>query len=379
MGFSPSSTRSRRWRRHLAQERAEAKIYRDLAHRRSGEEREILLALAEAEKRHEQHWVDLLGADPGAQRTPWTSTILGWMARHLGFIFVLALTQRAETRTAYHQDDDATARMAADEQIHAEVVRGLARRGRQTMSGSFRAAVFGANDGLVSNLALVLGFGATGAAGSTVLFAGLAGLLAGALSMGAGEFISVSSQRELLAANRPARRSTSALLDLDLQSNELSLVYRARGMSPQDAAARAQTVLASLASYQAHDALTSDLLRTSVPLPPTDQTETLQTAKPAGDEHVAVGTAWGAAASSFVFFAAGAVVPTLPYWWGTPGTTAIIWACALVGVVLLATGAVVGLLSGASPWWRALRQLAIGWGAAGVTYLLGWWFSVTGI
>ena len=88
--------------------------------------------------------------------------------------------------------------MAADERIHGEVLRGLAARAGDQLAGTFRAAVFGANDGLVSNLALVLGIGAAGVAASILLFAGIAGLLAGALSMGAGEYVSVGSQRELL-------------------------------------------------------------------------------------------------------------------------------------------------------------------------------------
>src|SRR5204863_456583 len=86
------------------------------------------------------------------------------------------------------------------EAIHLEVVRALATRGRARLSGTFRAAVFGANDGLVSNLALVLGISATGVTNHTILATGLAGLLAGALSMGAGEYVSVNSQRELSSA-----------------------------------------------------------------------------------------------------------------------------------------------------------------------------------
>ncbi|MEJ7755417.1 MAG: VIT1/CCC1 transporter family protein [Nocardioidaceae bacterium] len=102
--------------------------------------------------------------------------------------------------------------MAADERIHEEVVRGLAIRGRNRLSGSFRAAVFGANDGLVSNLALVLGISASGASQQIILITGLAGLLAGALSMGAGEYVSVRSQRELLEASSstPERCSPGA-------------------------------------------------------------------------------------------------------------------------------------------------------------------------
>ena len=125
--------------------------------------------------------------------------------------------------------------MAADERIHGEVLRGLAARGRQRLSGTFRAAVFGANDGLVSNLALVLGIGATGVDATTILFTGLAGLLAGALSMGAGEYVSVRSQRELLQSTQPDPESQSALPHLDVDANELALVYRARGMQPPEA------------------------------------------------------------------------------------------------------------------------------------------------
>lgn len=111
---------------------------------------------------------------------------MAWMARRFGSVFVLALMQSAETRNDYIQDNDASERMAADEAIHAEVVRGLASRGRAQMSGNFRAAVFGANDGLVSNLALVLGVIGSGVSSHVVLVTGVAGLLSGALSMAAG-------------------------------------------------------------------------------------------------------------------------------------------------------------------------------------------------
>ena len=185
---APSNADLRRWRRYLAAERAEAAVYRDLASRRDGEEREILLALADAEGRHEQHWLDLLGDKAGPVRPIDVRTrVIGFMARRFGSVFVLALAQRAESRSPYQADADATDAMAADEVIHGEVVRALAARGRQRLSGTFRAAVFGANDGLVSNLALVLGISAAGVDNRVVLLTGVAGLLAGALSMGAGE------------------------------------------------------------------------------------------------------------------------------------------------------------------------------------------------
>lgn len=354
----PSRSNITRWRRHLADEQAEAALYRDLAGRRDGEERDILLALAEAEGRHEEHWRVLLGEHSTGRRRPSARRVLlRFLARHFGSVFVLALAQRAEGGSPYTKDADATAGMAADEQIHEEVIRGLATRGRNRLSGNFRAAVFGANDGLVSNLALIMGIGATGVSTGLVLFSGLAGLLAGALSMGAGEYVSVRSQRELLSASKPTQITLSAAKSLDINANELVLVYRARGMSRADAEHRAAERLGQF-SCDCNPSLSL-------------QPETLS--EP--DEHEAIGTGIGAAAASFCFFASGALIPVLPYLVGLTGTTAIVVACILVGLALLATGGVVGLLSGASPLKRGLRQLAIGLGAAAATYLLGLLFG----
>lgn len=119
--------------------------------------------------------------------------------------------------------------VAADDQVHEEVVRGLSARGRSRLSGTLRATVFGANDGAVSNFALMLGVIGGGADARTVLLAGLSGLLAGALSMAAGEYVSMSSQREVLAASSPGATFLTAWAALDVNANELALVYRAPG------------------------------------------------------------------------------------------------------------------------------------------------------
>lgn len=359
---SPSPSDLRRWRRYLADERAEAAVYRDLARRREGEEREILLALAEAEGRHAAHWEALLGDRVGRPYQPGLRfRVLALLARGFGSVFVLAMAQRAETRSTYEADADATATMAADELIHAEVVRALAARGRSRLSGTFRAAVFGANDGLVSNLALVIGVAAAGTSSSVILLTGLAGLLAGALSMAAGEFISVRSQRELLAASTPSPAALAALQHLDLDHNELMLVYRARGMSTEEAQRRAGEVLGDIALLGA------------------DSEHAQPDLSPEEDPHLVVGTSVGAMVSSFCFFAAGAAIPVLPFVFGMTSTAALLVALISVGVALLATGAIVGLISGGPPVRRALRQLAIGMGAAAVTYGLGSVFNATGI
>ncbi|TQO20516.1 VIT1/CCC1 family predicted Fe2+/Mn2+ transporter [Rhodoglobus vestalii] len=350
MSPEPKTRDVRRWRRYLAAERAEAAIYRDLASRRTGEEREILLALAAAEKRHEDHWLRLLGDRTGRPLpTDPRTSLLGLLARRFGSVFVLALAQRAESRSPYLDDTDATDTMAADEAVHEEVVRALATRGRQRLSGTFRAAVFGANDGLVSNLALVLGMSAAGLPTAVVLLTGVAGLLAGALSMAAGEYVSVRSQLELENAAAHGPIPTDSVTNLDVDENELALVYRARGMSTREADVHAAEVLAGTPAQAVATA-------------------------PA---HNPIGSALGAAGSSFVFFASGAIIPVLPYLFGAEGLTAVFIAAGLVGVALLLTGSIVGLLSGASPLKRALRQLAIGYGAAAATYLLGLLFGVS--
>lgn len=341
----PTARTRRRWRQYLADERAEAAVYRSLAGRRTGEEREILLAIADAEHRHELHWRELLGVDEHKPRSPSPGQrLLIALAGRFGSVFTLALMQRTERATPYVTDEDATEQMAADEIIHAEVVRALAVRGRERISGTFRAAIFGANDGLVSNLALILGIGATGVSTSIVLAAGLAGLLAGALSMAAGEYVSVRSQRELLAASIPDPQAARVLPDLDLDANELKLVYRARGHDEAEATSLAAAAFAGKSQPFAAATLS---------------------------KHEAIGTAWGAAGASFCFFATGAVIPVLPYLLGASGTLAVVVSIVLVGFALLGTGSTVGLLSGAAPGPRAFRQLGIGYGAAAVTYLLG--------
>ncbi|MCD4550112.1 MULTISPECIES: VIT1/CCC1 transporter family protein [unclassified Schaalia] len=363
---TPTPAQIRRWRRHLAEERMEARTYRALAERRVGEERDVLLALAEAERRHEEHWLRLLGerALP-APRPSLHARIGAALARAFGTIFILAMAQRAEQRSRYDVDMDATAQMAADEHIHGEVVRGLTARSRQTLAGTFRAAVFGANDGLVSNLALVLGVAATGIDTLLILMTGVAGLLAGALSMAAGEWVSVQSQRELLDASIPDPEAHKSVTHLDVDANELALVFRARGESPEEAEAHAAAVF-----RQANAPATTESGVIAVRAALGDGGERTQGA---AEE---IGTPWHAAASSFIFFATGALIPLIPYICGASGTLAIILSAAIVGIALLFTGGVVGVLSGQAPLPRALRQLVIGYAAALVTYVLGAIFGV---
>ena len=355
----PTPAQLSKWRRYLANARAEAALYRELARKKTGEEREILLALAESESRHEQFWREKLGEYVGFPRNPDLNTrFMGFMARHFGSVFTLALMQTAESRSPYIKDEDASPQIAADERIHAEVVRGLAARGREQMSGGFRAAVFGANDGLVSNLALVVGIMGSGVSANVILLTGISGLLAGALSMAAGEYVSVSSQKELLEASTPHPKAHTLLPSLDVNANELALVYRARGMGEKEAVAKAKSEFSRMALEQA------------IGLDREDSPDARHDVEPVNPGEV-VGSPWTAAGSSFLFFAGGAFIPIVPYLFGASPVLGAIIAVVLVSGALMFTGGVVGVLSGKPPFSRAMRQLAIGLGAAGITYLLG--------
>ncbi len=361
----PTRAQIKRWRKHLAEERMEARTYRDLSERRTGEERAVLLQLEEAERRHEEYWLARLGENAlPAPKPPLRTRAASLLAHLFGTIFILAMAQRAEQRSSRDVDDDVPAHMQADEHIHAEVIRSLAAKSRETLAGTFRAAVFGANDGLVSNLALVLGVAASGMEPHAVLLTGVSGLLAGALSMGAGEWVSVHSQRELLDASIPDPDAHQAVTDLDVNANELALVFRARGESEEEAEAHAAQVFAKLAKPATSE---SGAIAVRAALGG-------QESDGAGEQ---VGTPMNAALSSFCFFATGAFFPLIPYILGLTGLTAIIVAAAIVGVALLFTGGVVGILSGQPPMPRALRQLLVGFGAAGVTYLLGLLFGTS--
>lgn len=395
---APSEEQLERWRRYLANERSEAAVYKTLAARQKNpEDREILSKIAEAESRHQRYWLDKLGDQLGAPRkADFNTRLLGFLAKVFGSVFTLALMQSAESRSPYLADEDASDQLAMDEKVHAEVVRGLATRSRERMSGTFRAAVFGVNDGLVSNLALVLGVLGSGVGSTVVLITGVSGLLAGALSMAAGEFISVRSQNELLGASTPQTSSSAMAANVDVEANELALVFRARGMSEAEAQYKADQLFARI-SHSAESYAESFSGGGHSPENPSPENHNLEnpgpenpSTKSAGPENPSTevrggeaaedeefaeahtpGGAWEAAISSFCFFAGGALLPILPFIFGASTTLGAVIAVVLVSLALLITGAVTGILSGKPPAWRALRQLLIGLGAAGITYLLG--------
>jgi vacuolar iron transporter family protein len=218
-------------------------------------------------------------------------------------------------------------------------------------SGTFRAAVFGVNDGLVSNLSLVMGVAGASTDPRVVLLAGVAGLLAGAFSMGAGEYISMRAQRELFENQIEIERRELAE-DPRGELKELELIYRSRGL-PNAAAAE----------------LASTMMRDPDVALDTHAREEL------GLNMKELGSPWGAAASSFVAFVIGAIVPVLPYILFASGT-AFMTSLIFSAFALLAVGAMISSFTGRGTLVSALRMLLIGFGAAAITYLVG---SVIGV
>jgi VIT1/CCC1 family predicted Fe2+/Mn2+ transporter/rubrerythrin len=218
---------------------------------------------------------------------------------------------------------------------------------RSGRSGTLRAVIFGVSDGLVSNLSLVMGV--TGAASgnpSFILLAGIAGLLAGAFSMAAGEYVSMQSQRELFEHQIALERAEMEAMPEEEEA-ELAAAYRAKGFTADEAARIAARIFKDPAMAL------DTLVREELGLDP--------------DE---LGSAWGAAAGSFVAFAIGAIVPVIPYLVGG-GTGALVASLGLSLAALFAVGAAVSLLTGRSALFSGVRQLGIGLVAAIVTYLIG--------
>jgi VIT1/CCC1 family predicted Fe2+/Mn2+ transporter len=361
-----SRSKARQFHEHWADEMDGAAMYRALAERAKGEQREIFLELAQAEERHARHWagklVELGEPEPqvGDHRRSFKTRLIAWLARRFGPHAVLPIVERAEIADAGHYDNvpDATVAMATDERIHARVLAGLTPSNAKTgilrgerwhrgdSSGALRAAIFGVNDGLVSNLSLVMGVTGGEAGRNFILLAGLAGLLAGAFSMAAGEFISVTSQRELFE-REIALESEEISAMPDEEANELALIYRAKGVGREEAEAMAARIMRN------HDTALDTMAREELGLNPEE-----------------LGSPLRVAASSFVSFAIGAVVPVIP-WMLAAGTAAFLASIFLSTLALFLVGAGISLLTGRSAVHSGLRQLMVGGAAAAATFGIG--------
>jgi len=330
-----------------------ARVYRDLA---------------AMEEKHAAFWEERLkraNAKVPPRVPSWRARVLSWVARRFGAQVVLptVATREYQDRNLYlGQPETKDTKMVAQERSHARVLRSIlvsrsttgaggevARvegRHRRASGNALRAAVLGANDGLCSNLALIMGV-AGASPGRAVLVAGLAGLVAGAFSMAFGEWISVTSSREL--AEREIRVERDELEHSpDEEREELQLIYEARGL-PKD---EAKEIAARL--IEDPKAALDVMTREELGIDPAEMG----------------GSPWTAGATSFLLFAFGAAFPLIP-WVLTRGRTAMVASAAVSALVLFVVGVAISVITGKSAWRSGTRQLVIGLATAGVTYGIG--------
>jgi VIT1/CCC1 family predicted Fe2+/Mn2+ transporter len=328
----------------------------------------IYRELADVEERHATFWEAKLrecGIEPEPRRPSWRARVLVWSARRLGARAILPTVAARETagRNDYAaQPEAAHTRMPAQERSHARVLQSLMTRpegaagselarieGRHRSVGgnALRAAVLGANDGLCSNLALVTGVAGATTGGRAILVTGLAGLLAGACSMALGEWISVTSSRELAQRELRVERDELATAPEE-EREELQLIYEAKGIPKDEARQLSQRLVAD------HGAALDVLAREELGIDPSELG----------------GSARVAAVTSFLLFAFGAIFPVLPYLFAT-GATAIVASLLVSSIALFGIGAAITLFTGRPVWISGGRQTVLGLGAAGLTFGLG--------
>jgi vacuolar iron transporter family protein len=358
-----------RYQANLRDELDGSALYASLAAaERDPVRKDLFLQLSQAESRHAEIWRQKLAA-AGVRERPYVPSfrtrLLARLAQRFGPGFVMPTIAAAEfsDRNKYASQADARA-ISAEERGHAAVVQQIARsptRGpvtgadiaraepwhRGASGNNLRAAVLGANDGLVSNFCLVMGVAGAAAGNRMILLTGLAGLAAGACSMALGEWLSVTNAREL-ARTQISREAEEIEQTPQAEQHELALIYQAKGLQKADA----ERIAAELMSDQ--QAALDTLVREELGVDPGELG----------------GNPLSAAAVSFALFAAGAIFPVAPFLWSR-GAVAIVSSIALSAAALCGVGLLTSLFNGRSPWFSAARQGIFGCAAAAATYGTG--------
>ncbi|MFN8598212.1 MAG: VIT1/CCC1 family protein [Anaerolineae bacterium] len=359
-----STSDTTQWLAFLDDERNSAALYRALADAEKNPKiAEVYRRLATTEEGHAATWEEKLKAAkvsvPPFKLAPRTRALM-WIAKRFGVSAVLPAMSSMESKGTHgYSAAGETAKMAATEQSHARLlstIRGgleggavaqIEGRHRSAGGNALRAAVLGANDGLVSNFSLVMGVAGAQVANREILLTGLAGLLAGAISMALGEWISVQSSRELYQKQIATEKAEIEQAPEE-EIEELTLIYQARGLD--EAAARQLATQIMSNREGALEALSRDELGV--------------------DPDELGGSAWEAAITSFLLFALGAIVPVFPYLFAA-GMTAVIISAILSAIGLFGIGSAITLFTGRSIASSGTRQMLFGLAAAAVTFLIG--------
>jgi VIT1/CCC1 family predicted Fe2+/Mn2+ transporter len=365
----PNRDKAERYRSNLQGELDSAALYRTLAESEETPQlREVYSRLAAIEEKHAALWREQLakvGENAGRYRASLRTRILAWLARRFGAALVLPMVAAIEREDRGMYDDQPEAQAAGlpnIERSHSRVLLAASRPLRGGLSGSalaqlegrhrtggnaLRAAVLGANDGLVSNLSLVMGVAGAEFSGKTVLITGLAGLLAGACSMAMGEWLSVTSARELYAQQIATEKAELEEIPEEEQE-ELELIYQAKGLPADKAKELAARIIAN------PETALDTLVREELGIDPDDLG----------------GSPWTAAGTSFLLFALGAIFPVAPFFF-LSGAAVIVTSLVVSACAMFAIGAGTSLFTGRGLLFSGARQIGIGLAAAGVTFGLG--------
>lgn len=350
---------------NLQGEREGAYLYHALADlEKDAKLKELYHRMAIVEEKHGKRWEAQLMSNntalPSFSPSFRTRTLV-WLAKRFGVNFVLPTIASAEARDRNKYTSQVAADVASDEQRHSLLLQQLIKTSPKGIGGSevakiegrhntggnaLRAAVLGANDGLVSNLSLVMGVAGAAADNTTLLITGFAGLLAGACSMALGEWLSVQSSRELYEKQIKIEKEELAASPEE-EVEELSLIYQSRGLDEASANELAKQLLSS----------------------PESAIETLAREELGVNPEELGGSAWQAAFTSFILFAIGAIIPVLPFLFFSGNTVLISLAFSAAG--LFGIGASITLFTGRSVLFSGFRQVIFGLIAAAITYGVG--------
>lgn len=365
----------RRWRANMLGEVDGAALYRAMS---SAEKNphiaELYRRLGAVEEAHAEFWRKRIvaeGGSPPHSVPSWRARAMIWLARHFGAETVLPLAATLETIDRGQYDRQAESRgtaMPSQERSHARLLTRLAGNDNAVWSGALfsqlegrhgagggnalRAAILGANDGLMSNLSLVMGVAGAAFSEHIVLVTGFAGLLAGSCSMAMGEWLSVQNARELYGKQIATEADELAQVP-DEEKEELVLIYEGKGLSPDEARAIAERVIKNKTTAL------ETLVREELGINPDDLG----------------GSAWAAAVSSFLVFGIGAMMPVIPFA-GLHSGAAVVASLSLSAAALFLVGAGTSLFTGRSALFSGARQLTFGAAAAAVTYGAGRLFGV---
>ena len=346
-----------------------ALLYETLSHiEKDARIAEIYHRMVGVELKHAEKWETELheGGESVPEFRPLFKTrLMIHMAKWFGPSAILSSMQSMERdgTASYSQQADAPRAMVADEKSHAFLIGqivgtmhggfeggALAQlEGRHRAGGgnALRAGVLGANDGLVSNLSLVMGVAGAALSGRSILITGIAGLLAGACSMALGEWLSVQSSRELYT-HQIKIESGEIASHPEEEAEELALIYEARGLKPEQARSLATQIMSN------QDYAIETLAREELGVNPDELG----------------GSAWEAAFTSFGLFALGAIIPVIAFIF-TTGTTAVLISIGLSTVALFILGAVISTFTGRSPLFSGLRMVIFSLLAAAITFGIG--------